>query len=80
MTAKLQAEEIVRLKQMGVLGVISKPFDPMTLAQSVRMLWNAGQQATSDGKAPAVASVSDLSTALSGIRDQYVGTLPRQDP
>ena len=39
MTAKVQSHEISRYKDIGGLGVIAKPFDPMTLAASVRTLW-----------------------------------------
>jgi DNA-binding NtrC family response regulator len=40
MTAKAQPQEIAELKQIGALDVIPKPFDPMTLAQSVREIWS----------------------------------------
>ena len=43
MTAKVQASEVQHYMALGALGVISKPFDPMTLAQQLRALWNAGQ-------------------------------------
>lgn len=36
MTAKVQSSEIERFKALGALGVITKPFDPMTLADEVR--------------------------------------------
>ena len=39
MTAKIQSHEISKYKEIGALGVIPKPFDPMTLASSVRTLW-----------------------------------------
>jgi CheY-like chemotaxis protein len=39
MTAKVQSSEIARYTDMGAIGVISKPFDPMTLADTVRGLW-----------------------------------------
>ncbi|MBI3529869.1 MAG: response regulator [Betaproteobacteria bacterium] len=39
MTAKVQAHELVRYRQMGALDVIPKPFDPMTLAATVRGIW-----------------------------------------
>lgn len=40
MTAKVHPEEIQRYKTLGVDQVISKPFDPMTLADEVRALWD----------------------------------------
>jgi len=39
MTAKAQRHEIDRYVALGALGVITKPFDPMTLAQEVHALW-----------------------------------------
>jgi two-component system OmpR family response regulator len=36
MTARGQAHEIEHFKSLGAVGVIAKPFDPMTLAESVR--------------------------------------------
>ncbi|MFA9446795.1 response regulator [Egicoccus sp. AB-alg6-2] len=35
LTAKAQQSEIVRLRSLGVDGVISKPFDPMKLADDL---------------------------------------------
>ncbi len=40
MTATSQADELDNLQQLGVLGIISKPFDPMTLAAEVRSHWH----------------------------------------
>jgi CheY-like chemotaxis protein len=40
LTAKVQPQEVGRYKEMGALDVILKPFNPMTLAQDVRILWN----------------------------------------
>ncbi|GGX75893.1 response regulator [Saccharospirillum salsuginis] len=39
MTAKVQPDEVEDYLDMGALGVIAKPFDPMTLADQVRTLW-----------------------------------------
>jgi len=40
MTAKAQAHEIERFKELGAIDVITKPFDPMTLAEQVRAIWD----------------------------------------
>ncbi|WP_020406319.1 response regulator [Hahella ganghwensis] len=39
MTAKVQKSEIDEFVQLGAIGVIPKPFDPMTLSDEVRGLW-----------------------------------------
>ncbi len=36
MTARVQTHELEHFKLLGAAGVISKPFDPMTLAGAVR--------------------------------------------
>ncbi len=36
MTARTQAREVARFRALGAAGVIAKPFDPMTLAASLR--------------------------------------------
>jgi CheY-like chemotaxis protein len=35
-TARTQPQEVAELKELGASGVIRKPFDPMTLAATVR--------------------------------------------
>jgi CheY-like chemotaxis protein len=39
LTAKVQPQEVARLREMGAIGVIAKPFDPMSLADEVRQVW-----------------------------------------
>jgi two-component system OmpR family response regulator len=39
MTAKAMAREISLFREMGAVGVIAKPFDPMQLASQVLSLW-----------------------------------------
>lgn len=41
LTAKAMASEVERLRALGAAGVLTKPFDPMTLAASVRALLGA---------------------------------------
>lgn len=38
MTARLQPSEIQEYEELGAIGVIPKPFDPMTLAEQIRRL------------------------------------------
>jgi two-component system, OmpR family, response regulator len=39
MTAKVQPAEVAHLRSLGALDVIAKPFDPMTLSEQVRAIW-----------------------------------------
>jgi two-component system OmpR family response regulator len=41
MTARVQAHEILQYREMGAVDVIAKPFDPMTLAETVQTLWRS---------------------------------------
>ena len=41
MTAKVQPQEVTAFRELGALEVIPKPFDPMTLAQTVRRIWES---------------------------------------
>ncbi|MBD2001926.1 MULTISPECIES: response regulator [Cyanophyceae] len=40
LTAKVQTHEVASYKQLGVLDVIAKPFDPMTLSATLNRLWS----------------------------------------
>lgn len=40
MTAKVQPQEVAQYRQLGAVDVIPKPFDPMTLAEKVRAIWD----------------------------------------
>lgn len=42
MTAKVQPAEISHYRQLGALGVVIKPFDPMRLPQEIREIWERG--------------------------------------
>lgn len=39
MTAKVQSDEIEKYKQMGVVDIITKPFDPMKLSDKLNQIW-----------------------------------------
>jgi two-component system, OmpR family, response regulator len=41
MTAKVQSHEIASYRALGVAGVISKPFDPVTLSDEIRRITDA---------------------------------------
>ena len=39
LTARVQPEQMERYRSLGAIGVVAKPFDPMTLASRLRALW-----------------------------------------
>ena len=41
MTAKANPQEVARFRGLSAIGVIAKPFDPMTLGNQVRALWDS---------------------------------------
>lgn len=40
-TAKAQTHEIELFKETGVIGVITKPFDPITLCSEIQRIWES---------------------------------------
>lgn len=40
MTAKVQPHEIEGYKNLGAMGVIAKPFDPIQLSNTIREIWS----------------------------------------
>lgn len=40
MTAKAQPQEVEQYLSLGAAGVITKPFDPITLNDEIREIWN----------------------------------------
>lgn len=44
MTAKVQSQEVEAFKAMGALDVIAKPFNPATLADQLKDIWNNRDQ------------------------------------
>jgi CheY-like chemotaxis protein len=39
MTAKVMPHEVAALRGLGAIEVVPKPFDPMTLAETLREIW-----------------------------------------
>jgi two-component system OmpR family response regulator len=44
MTAKVQPAEVQHYLDLGAIGVVSKPFDPMTLPQQLKSLWKQARE------------------------------------
>ncbi len=43
MTASLMPKHVGRLRELGALDVLAKPFDPITLADQVKEIWRKHQ-------------------------------------
>ena len=75
MTAKAAQDEVTELKAIGALGVIPKPFDPMTLSSTVIDIWSANTQARRKPK-------DDLSSTtmqrIEQIADHFAASLPQR--
>lgn len=39
-TAKTDADELASLRASGAIGIVTKPFDPMTLARTLQGFWD----------------------------------------
>lgn len=48
MTAKVQSHEVERYRAMGAVDVVAKPFDPISLADQVRAIWERQQTKPGD--------------------------------
>ena len=68
-TAKAQRHEIHGYLEAGAAGVITKPFDPMTLAQRVREL-------VASARRSAAPKPAGLAERLATLREGYVAKLP----
>lgn len=56
LTAKAMSSEIERLKRMGAIGVLTKPFDPTILATQVRKILDQALATKPTGEPPGPAS------------------------
>jgi CheY-like chemotaxis protein len=68
MTARAQTRELDRFRSLGALGVIPKPFDPMTLAASVRSYVQPAHDPLDDLRAQFLQRVKKDTAALSADR------------
>jgi CheY-like chemotaxis protein len=77
MTARAQTRELEHFKSLGAFGVISKPFDPMTLASSVRCQLRSAGLAVLRGRfvTRMRRDAATLSECGAGLRDK--ATSPR---
>ena len=83
MTARAQAREVDRFRSLGAIGVIAKPFDPMTLATSLRSYVQPARDPLEDLRTAFLQRVERNASALSedrlllGQKNRLPGTLDR---
>ncbi|KAK0332516.1 hypothetical protein LTR94_024540 [Friedmanniomyces endolithicus] len=76
MTARAQSHEIDKLRSLGAVGVIIKPFDPMTLARQVKDLL---AEARGMAGAAGIFGFADIGAAAMAIDTCYAdGGLPSE--
>jgi CheY-like chemotaxis protein len=51
-TAKVQRHERSYYQELGAIGVIPKPFDPMTLSSTIRSIWQQQTNAQAEDEGP----------------------------
>ncbi len=72
MTANAMPQEVARFKQMGAVGVIAKPFDPMKLAQEVLALWQTIPQGGAPGLPGMSSSDQQLRASVASLAEKFV--------
>ena len=74
MTAKVQAHEIDQYFELGAIGVVTKPFDPMTLCDQIREIWQ--RQAQSPKRGATTMTADSARDKLRLLQHQYAEELP----
>jgi len=67
LTAKVSPSDIERLRALGATDVIGKPFDPMSLAQRVRAIWDRHHADVAD---------DELNDRLAALAKEYASGIP----
>jgi diguanylate cyclase (GGDEF)-like protein len=63
MTAKVQPQEVAQYRALGVLDVVAKPFEPLTLAAKIKAIWQRHQPIS-------------FQDSLQALSDTFVARLP----
>jgi len=66
MTARVQPADIARYIACGAAGIISKPFNPITLPRDIRQMWDSFQEKMS----------KNSSHSLDDLKQRYLKNLP----
>lgn len=65
MTTRTQPQDQLRYRQLGALGLIAKPFDPMALPEQLRELWSGAQSQPTEAVDALAAHLRELSAHFS---------------
>jgi DNA-binding response OmpR family regulator len=68
MTARAQTRELEHFKSLGAIGVIAKPFDPMTLAAAVRSHIRLPDDGLAEARSVFLRRLSDDATSFVACR------------
>lgn len=87
MTAKIQSDEIAYLKSLGAVDVIGKPFDALTLADTLRAIWqrigvatkpNTSADAAASMENSSGSSATNFAARMTQLKQQFERELPQR--
>jgi two-component system OmpR family response regulator len=70
LTAKVLPAEVARFRQLGAIGVIGKPFDPLTIGDDVCALWKEAD--TARGGRSAHSAESHVQAQVSALAGRFL--------
>jgi two-component system, OmpR family, response regulator len=73
MTAKVLPTEIARLMHMGAIGVVQKPFDPITLGEEMLAMWSESHGARQASAAS--AEQGDVRVLVDSLTREFIGRI-----
>lgn len=76
-TARVQPSQVEEYKKMDVIGVISKPFDPMALGDLVKNIWLDYTQTQSTSPSPKEQTKKN-SEAIASLFQAYANSFPEK--
>jgi two-component system OmpR family response regulator len=72
MTAKALPHEVAGLRELGALGVIAKPFDPMQLEAQVQALWQEAHTRAASMPQPDKVEEIDEDEEVQALREAFI--------
>jgi len=72
MTAKLLPAEVAHFLQLGAIGVIGKPFDPLTLCDELFVLWSKAGMERAVAPVPSETSPPKILSKIASLSDTFL--------